>query len=111
MPLKKKKIKPTAKKAVKKAVKGAKPKVVRRARKKIPPVIHPKGEQQIEASKYYEAPPVIQHFESRGFELPQGYNDNRIVLMVRDPYWIYTYWEISGEKAIEAGSKIGRAHV
>lgn len=27
-------------------------------------------------------------------ELPEGYGDDRIVLMVRDPYWLYTYWEI-----------------
>ncbi len=27
-------------------------------------------------------------------ELPDGYGDNRIVLMVRDPLWLFTYWEI-----------------
>ncbi len=27
-------------------------------------------------------------------ELPEGYGDNRIVLMVRDPFWLFTYWEI-----------------
>ena len=27
-------------------------------------------------------------------ELPDGYGDNRIVLMVRDPLWIFAYWEI-----------------
>lgn len=28
-------------------------------------------------------------------KIPDRYNDNRVVLMVRDPYWCYTYWEIS----------------
>lgn len=27
-------------------------------------------------------------------ELPHGYGDNLICLMIRDPEWIYTYWEI-----------------
>jgi hypothetical protein len=27
-------------------------------------------------------------------ELPDGYGDNHIYLMVRDPYWLYSYWEI-----------------
>jgi hypothetical protein len=33
--------------------------------------------------------------EGRGFELPSGYGDNKILLLVRDPYWVYSYWEIS----------------
>jgi len=28
-------------------------------------------------------------------ELPFSYNQIRIVLMVRDPYWVYTYWDYS----------------
>lgn len=27
-------------------------------------------------------------------ELPDNYGDNHIYLMVRDPYWMYAYWEI-----------------
>ncbi len=26
--------------------------------------------------------------------LPRGYGDDKIVLLVRDPHWIYSYWEI-----------------
>lgn len=29
------------------------------------------------------------------FEFPAGYGDHKIVLMVRDPWWLYTYWEVS----------------
>lgn len=32
------------------------------------------------------------------FSLPLEYGNNRIVLMVRDPHWLYAYWEISPEK-------------
>jgi hypothetical protein len=28
-------------------------------------------------------------------ELPGGYGSTRVVLMVRDPYWIHAYWEIA----------------
>jgi hypothetical protein len=28
------------------------------------------------------------------FELPAHYGDNKIVLLVRDPWWIYAYWEV-----------------
>ncbi|MGB2600248.1 MAG: DUF4912 domain-containing protein [Candidatus Omnitrophota bacterium] len=37
-------------------------------------------------------------FRTKGsFNIPSGYNDNKIVLMVRDPWTIYSYWEISRE--------------
>jgi hypothetical protein len=29
------------------------------------------------------------------YELPANYGTNEIVALVRDPYWIYAYWEIS----------------
>ncbi|MFH0802683.1 MAG: DUF4912 domain-containing protein [bacterium] len=31
-------------------------------------------------------------------ELPDGYGEDRLTLMVRDPYWAFAYWEVSGEK-------------
>ncbi|NJR41186.1 MAG: DUF4912 domain-containing protein, partial [Leptolyngbyaceae cyanobacterium CSU_1_4] len=34
-------------------------------------------------------------------ELPQGYDDSRIVLMPRDPQWAYTYWDISNDQKQE----------
>lgn len=35
------------------------------------------------------------------YNLPLKYKDNRIVLMARDPWWIYTYWDISETKIEE----------
>lgn len=32
------------------------------------------------------------------FTLPAGYGDHRIVLMVRDPFWLFAYWEIQAEQ-------------
>jgi hypothetical protein len=37
-------------------------------------------------------------FNTKGnFDIPSSYNDNKIVLMVKDPWTIYSYWEISRE--------------
>ncbi len=30
--------------------------------------------------------------------IPERYTDDRIVLMARDPWWMYTYWDISEER-------------
>jgi hypothetical protein len=31
--------------------------------------------------------------------LPEGYGDNRLVIMTRDPFWFFAYWEITHERA------------
>ena len=47
-------------------------------------------------SKFYVPPKVeekmIYHLPS---ELPSGYAQDKIVLQVRDPWWIHAYWEIT----------------
>lgn len=40
------------------------------------------------------------------YELPQGYGDNRITLMVRDPWTFYVYWEIKRENEASVREKI-----
>src|SRR3989338_7824259 len=37
------------------------------------------------------------YYESPKRDLPENYWDNQIYLMVRDPYWMYTYWEIQDD--------------
>jgi len=97
---------PVIKKA--KNLKKPKPKAKKTVKPRKPrpsKIINP--EQRIEESKYYPGP-VLQKFEEvKGYELPQGYDDNRIVLMVRDPYWIYAYWEINHKKIDEIRSALG----
>ena len=84
-------VKRAKKTAPKKKAAAAKP---RAPRKKKQPVVVP-SEAAAEESKYY-AGPVIQKFEEiRPFEFPPGYGDNRIVAMVRDPFWLFVYWEVS----------------
>jgi hypothetical protein len=47
--------------------------------------------------------------EKKQFRFPPGYGDNKIVILVRDPWWIYAYWEIRKEKEEEAIRKIEAA--
>ncbi len=48
-------------------------------------------------------PPLPEHLtgvavlERQEQEIPQDYNDTQILLMVRDPYWLYSYWSVSQE--------------
>jgi hypothetical protein len=40
------------------------------------------------------------------FRFPPGYGDNRIVLLVRDPWWVFSYWEIRHDREEEIVKKI-----
>lgn len=44
--------------------------------------------------------------DRKTFRFPPGYGDNKIVLLVRDPWWIFAYWEIRKEKEDEVARKI-----
>jgi len=40
-------------------------------------------------------------------ELPDNYGDNQVYLIVRDPYWIYAYWEIQEDHQRHNLAKLG----
>ena len=44
--------------------------------------------------------------QRKHFIFPQGYGDNKIVLLARDPWWVFAYWEIRPEKEEEVAGKI-----
>ena len=44
--------------------------------------------------------------ERKQFRFPSGYGDNKIVILVRDPWWIFAYWEIRREKEDDIVNKI-----
>lgn len=46
------------------------------------------------------------HEESDQRELPHEYGDTKIVVMVRDPEWVFAYWEVNDET--RAGFKLNR---
>ena len=65
------------------------------------------GQQKVEEAKYYLGP-TSQYQSLEEFQFPAGYGDNRIVAMVRDPWWIYSYWEITPEKENEVRNRIAQ---
>ena len=44
-------------------------------------------------------------------ELPEGYGDNRVVLLPRDPQWLYSYWDMTNEHKELFRQKGGKYHV
>ena len=50
--------------------------------------------------------PVAAHRLEGRFSLPPGYGDDRIVLMVKDPWWLYAYWEIQSGTERAARSQL-----
>ncbi|MCM8778509.1 MAG: DUF4912 domain-containing protein [Candidatus Omnitrophica bacterium] len=41
------------------------------------------------------------------FVFPRAYGDTKIVLLVRDPWWLHAYWEINREKEMELRQTLG----
>ncbi|RJP66112.1 MAG: DUF4912 domain-containing protein [Candidatus Abyssobacteria bacterium SURF_17] len=80
-------------------------------------------QQRVEETKYstgffrpetaaYEqkaAAPVFERAEPPSFPtaLPHRYGDDRIVAMVRDPYWVFAYWEITPETYERVQQELG----
>ncbi|MFH1502091.1 MAG: DUF4912 domain-containing protein [Candidatus Eisenbacteria bacterium] len=64
------------------------------------------GEQRVQASKYYLG--VAQTTDlDESFEYPETHGENAIALMVRDPYWLFAYWEFAPELRGELVARIG----
>jgi len=63
-------------------------------------------EERVEESKYF-VPPQVAAPARKEFDFPRAYGDNKIVLIVRDPHWIYSYWEIRESKYEEVKNILG----
>ncbi|MFH1552239.1 MAG: DUF4912 domain-containing protein [Candidatus Omnitrophota bacterium] len=50
--------------------------------------------------------PVTDSTGKISLDIPKGYGDNRVVLMVRDPWTIYAYWEINRDVENNARDQI-----
>jgi uncharacterized protein len=64
-------------------------------------------EQTIEDSKFFTPEPVIAQQEFKENEIPFNYGDTRIVLMVRDPHWLHSYWEVTESRYEEVRNLLG----
>ena len=65
--------------------------------------------EEIISSKYTVPQKAAAHVADWPFEFPAGYGDNRICLMTRDPWWVYSYWEVRNEVEEETRRKIEKS--
>jgi uncharacterized protein len=55
-----------------------------------------------------ETPPLPQAtWEDR--RIPAHYWENRLVLLVRDPWWLYAYWEVTPERQREVAAEVDKS--
>jgi len=61
---------------------------------KVPPVVEEPqlAQERVSESKYYTGSATRELMSADG-ELPKGYGEDKIVLMMRDPFVAYVYWE------------------
>jgi hypothetical protein len=52
-------------------------------------------EERVESSKFDVGVPTKDLSAKVPRDLPAGYGKDRIVVMVRDPYWLHAYWELT----------------
>jgi hypothetical protein len=69
---------------------------------------NPSAEEQIERSKYDVGVPTKDLAANLDKDLPSGYGKDRIALMVRDPYWLHTYWELTHRAVQRAEAALGQ---
>lgn len=60
-----------------------------------------------ERSKFYVGEGIREPYYEDHFTFPAEYGRTKIVLMVRDPYWVHAYWEITFSKIEEIKKLIG----
>jgi hypothetical protein len=66
------------------------------------------GEELIESSKFDVGVPTKDLSAKVPKDLPAGYGKDRIVVMVRDPYWLHCYWELTRHAIQRAEAALGQ---
>jgi uncharacterized protein len=66
------------------------------------------GELEVERSKYDVGIPTKDLSAKVPKDLPSGYGKDRIVVMVRDPYWLHAYWELTRQAILRAEAALGQ---
>ncbi len=54
-----------------------------------------------------EAPTEAEAAAPAPSQIPERYGETRIVLQVRDPFWMHAYWEISEQTALDLARELG----
>ena len=94
--------KPVKKRSIRKTVKKAAPK--KKPSRKKPSVGSRKSLQVNKIKKKLATNSILHLLGSRqkGLDFPATYGETRLVLLARDPWWIYAYWEITPKREREA---------
>lgn len=66
------------------------------------------AEEQVERSKFDVGVPTKDLSAKVPRDLPTGYGKDRIVVMVRDPYWLHCYWELTRHAIQRAEAALGQ---
>jgi uncharacterized protein len=66
------------------------------------------AEETVERSKYDVGVPTKDLSAKVPKDLPSGYGKDRVVLMVRDPYWLHAYWELTRQAVQRAEAALGQ---
>lgn len=78
------------------------------ARKPASPLAEPAAREfKEEFSSEISPPPPAPAPAGKEPELPSSYGVDRLVLLARDPYWLYAYWEITATKQEEFSAAYG----
>jgi hypothetical protein len=65
-------------------------------------------EEEIERSKFDIGVPTKDLSALTPKSLPAGYGKDRLVVMVRDPYWLHCYWELTHQSVQRAEAALGQ---
>ncbi|MBM3249372.1 MAG: DUF4912 domain-containing protein [Candidatus Omnitrophica bacterium] len=103
------KIRELAKKEINLKAKLPKP-----AKKSAPPEeekreIMGERETMVEKAKFFQPEIAPRPRREMPTELPSQYDRDRIVLQVRDPWWLHTYWEVRGQTFDRFKSELGES--
>ena len=107
------KVKVKVRKANKKPARPAKSRIIRRSKPQLAAARNTNGtgisaEEHVERSKFDVGVPTKDLSAKVPRDLPAGYGKDRIVVMVRDPYWLHCYWELTRHAIARAEAALGQ---
>ena len=106
------KVKVKVSKVKKKPARPVKSRILRRSKPQLAAARNTNGttsaEEQVERSKFDVGVPTRDLSAKVPKDLPAGYGRDRIVVMVRDPYWLHCYWELTRHAIARAEAALGQ---
>ncbi|MGD9645737.1 MAG: DUF4912 domain-containing protein [Pirellulales bacterium] len=76
------------------------------------PAAKPRPKSPVVARRLNEAKAAQNRFKNLAFRTPpgqpDGYKKDRLIVMVRDPYWLHAYWELSRHGVLRAEAALGQ---